>query len=97
MDRMIGRPAIDQYQFQTYEEIREYLRAFLATFNFTQRLKTLKGLTPYQFSCKLMKTEPEKYFETSPLSAGSAILRHANGLCTIKDANRVASKSAQLR
>lgn len=30
-------------------------------YNFAKRLKTLKGLTPYEFICKTWTKEPERF------------------------------------
>jgi len=30
-------------------------------YNFARRLKTLKGLTPYEFVCKTWTNEPERF------------------------------------
>ena len=35
-------------------------------YNFAKRLKTLKGLTPYEFICKTWKNEPRR-FTLNPL------------------------------
>ena len=34
---------------------------FSAVYNFARRLKTLKGLTPYEYICKIWTSEPEKF------------------------------------
>ena len=41
-------------------------RDFVAAYNFGRRLKTLKGLTPYEFICKCWTSEPER-FTLNPL------------------------------
>jgi hypothetical protein len=38
----------------------------VAAYNFARRLKTLKGLTPYAFICKMWATQPER-FRLNPL------------------------------
>ena len=30
-------------------------------YNFARRLKTLKGLTPYEYVCKIWTKEPERF------------------------------------
>ena len=39
---------------------------FIAAYNFGRRLKTLKGLTPYEFICKQWVSEPAR-FRLNPL------------------------------
>ena len=36
-----------RYHYETHDQLREHLDTFLAAYNFAKRLKTLKGLTPY--------------------------------------------------
>jgi hypothetical protein len=38
---------------------RGHLDDFVAAYNFGRRLKTLKGLTPYEYVCKIWTTEPK--------------------------------------
>jgi hypothetical protein len=33
----------------------------IGTYNFAKRLKTLKGLTPYEYICKIWTTQPERF------------------------------------
>lgn len=37
------------------------LALFVAAYNFRRRLKTLRGLTPYEFICKCWTSEPERF------------------------------------
>jgi hypothetical protein len=40
---------------------RHCLQDFLDAYNFARRLKSLSGLTPYEFICKSSTSEPEKF------------------------------------
>lgn len=40
---------------------READLQFHGAYNFARRLKTLKGLTPYEFICKCWTTEPNRF------------------------------------
>ena len=42
-------------------QLRSHLADFIAAYNFARRLKTLKGLTPYEFICKSWTSEPERF------------------------------------
>jgi len=33
----------------------------MAAYNFARRLKTLNGLTPYEYICKIWTSEPERF------------------------------------
>ena len=39
---------------------------FVLAYNFAKRLKTLKGLTPYEYICKIWTTEPKR-FKLNPI------------------------------
>jgi hypothetical protein len=34
---------------------------FLAAYNFARRLKTLRGLTPYEYICKIWASAPQRF------------------------------------
>ena len=33
----------------------------MAAYNFARRLKTLNGLTPYEYICKIWTSEPDRF------------------------------------
>lgn len=37
------------------------LADFLDAYNFARRLKTLNGLTPYEYICKIWTSEPQRF------------------------------------
>ncbi|MGH9539986.1 MAG: IS481 family transposase, partial [Terriglobales bacterium] len=41
--------------------LKKHLHAFLMAYNFAKRLKTLKGLTPYEYISKIWITQPEPF------------------------------------
>ena len=43
---------VRRYHYETHQQLREHLEAFLNAYNFAKRLKTLRGLTPYEHICK---------------------------------------------
>ena len=43
------------------QQLRAHLCAFLGAYNFAQRLKTLKGITPYEAICNAWVCEPERF------------------------------------
>jgi hypothetical protein len=59
------------YPYPSHDHLREHLAAFLNAYNFAKRLKTLAGLTSYQFICAGWQKEPERFI-TNPhhLSSG---------------------------
>jgi transposase InsO family protein len=61
MNRTIKDATVKRYYYQTHEQLKAHLQTFLMAYNFARRLKTLKGLTPYEFVCKTWTKEPERF------------------------------------
>ena len=57
MNQTIKDATVKRYYYQTHEQFKAHLQTFLTAYNFARRLKTLKGLTPYEFTCT---KEPER-------------------------------------
>ena len=51
---------------ETHDQLRTHLQNFVDAYNFARRLKTLRGLTPYEFICKAWTSEPSR-FKINPL------------------------------
>ncbi|MGJ0504077.1 MAG: IS481 family transposase, partial [Methylocystis sp.] len=49
-----------------------HLAAFMAAYNFAKRLKTLRGLTPHEYVCKIWKAEPA-VFNKNPIQLTSGL------------------------
>lgn len=52
MNRTIKEATVKRYHYETHDQLRQHLTNFLAAYNFARRLKTLRGLTPYEAICK---------------------------------------------
>ncbi len=61
MNRTIKDATVSRYHYDDHEQLRRHLDNFIAAYNFGRRLKTLKGLTPYEFICKCWTTQPERF------------------------------------
>jgi transposase InsO family protein len=61
MNRTIKEATVRRYHYDDHQQLRRHLDDFVATYNFGRRLKTLKGLTPYEFICKAWQTEPDRF------------------------------------
>ena len=61
MNRTIKDATVKRFHYDNHEQLRAHLREFLAAYNFARRLKTLGGLTPYEYICKTWTTEPERF------------------------------------
>jgi transposase InsO family protein len=66
MNRTIKDATVRRYYYESHDQLRQHLSEFVAASNFARRLKTLKGLTPYEFICKRWTLEPER-FRLNPL------------------------------
>ena len=62
MNRTIKDATVRRYFYET----QTHLRGFVDAYNFARRLKTLRGLTPSEFICKVWTSEPSR-FKISPL------------------------------
>jgi transposase-like protein len=65
MNRTLKDATVKKYHYQTHHHLKEHLYTFLMAYNFAKRLKTLKGLTPYEYICQCWHKEPER-FTTNP-------------------------------
>jgi transposase InsO family protein len=61
MNRTLKEATVKKYYYETHDHLKEHLQAFLMAYNFAKRLKTLKGLTPYEYICKCWQKEPERF------------------------------------
>ena len=66
MNRTIKDATVKRYFYESHDQLRTHLRDFVNGYNFARRLKTLKGLTPYEFICKAWTSQPER-FNLNPL------------------------------
>lgn len=65
MNRTIKEATVKRYHYENHDQLLEHLKNFIKAYNFAKRLKTLKGLTPYEYVCKCWTIEPER-FKTNP-------------------------------
>jgi hypothetical protein len=66
MNRTIKEATVKRFHYESHEQLCQHLADFVSAYNFGRRLKTLKGLTPYEFICKTWTKEPER-FKLNPL------------------------------
>jgi transposase InsO family protein len=52
MNRTLKEATVKRYYYENHGQLREHLYNFLNAYNFAKRLKTLKGLTPYEYIIK---------------------------------------------
>jgi transposase InsO family protein len=61
MNRTIKEATVKRYHYESHDQLRQHLADFVAAYNFGRRLKTLKGLTPYEAICKAWLAEPHRF------------------------------------
>jgi len=52
MNRTIKEATVKRFHYDDHRQFEAHLADFVAAYNFGRRLKTLRGLTPYEFICK---------------------------------------------
>jgi hypothetical protein len=60
-NRTLKDATVKRFYHQTHDQLRQHLDQFVAAYNFACRLKTLKGLTLYEFICKTWTKEPQRF------------------------------------
>jgi transposase InsO family protein len=66
MNRTIKDATVRRYHHTGHEQLRAHLADFVNAYNHAKRLKTLRGLTPFEFIAKRWTDEPER-FRLNPL------------------------------
>ena len=61
MNRTIKEATVKRYHYDSHSQFKRHLSDFITAYNFARRLKTLKGLTPFEFICKCWTKEPERF------------------------------------
>lgn len=61
MNRTIKEATVHTYHYLHHDQLRQHLDAFLNAYNFAKRLKTLSGLTPFQFICSSFQKQPDRF------------------------------------
>ena len=61
MNRTIKEATVQRYHYDSHDQLRDHLQLFVDAYNHARRLKTLRGLTPYEFICQAWTKEPERF------------------------------------
>ena len=61
MNRIIKEASVRRAHDDHHTQLQQHLGQFIGAHNFARRLKTLKGLTPYEFICKAWADQPERF------------------------------------
>jgi len=60
MNRTIKEATVKRFHYESQDQFCTHLADFMAAYNFARRLKTLSGLTPYEYIAKIWTAEPER-------------------------------------
>jgi transposase InsO family protein len=72
MNRTLKEATVKRYYYDTHAQLKQHLYDFVNAYNFAKRLKTLKGLTPYEFIIQCWQKCPQ-WFKLNPF-------HHTSGL-----------------
>lgn len=62
------------FRYESHAHLETHFHTFLKTYNFERRLKTLGGLTPYEFVCRYWQNDPGRFLFNPILSRPNLIL-----------------------
>lgn len=66
MNRTIKDATVKRFHYDSHSQLDAHLDDFVKAYNFARRLKTLGGLTPYEFICKAWTSQPQR-FKLNPI------------------------------
>lgn len=66
MNRTIKDATVKRYHYGSHDQLKQHLQTFLMAYNFAKRLKTLDGLTLYEYICSIWRKDPKR-FTLNPL------------------------------
>jgi hypothetical protein len=52
---------LKEVYYKSHQQLKEHLYSFVMAYNYAKRLKTLKGLTPYEFICDQWTKFPDLF------------------------------------
>ena len=61
MNRTIKDATVKRFYYETHDQLLKHLTDFVAAYNYARRLKTLRGLTPYEAICKAWAESPSLF------------------------------------
>jgi len=61
MNRTIKEATVKRYHYDSHAQLTAHLHDFINAYNYGRHLKTLRGLTPYEYICKCWTREPQRF------------------------------------
>src|SRR5205809_6664618 len=90
MNRTIKEATVQRYHYDRHDQLEAHLADFINAYNYARRLKTLKGLMPYEYICKCWISEPKRFKLSENAGTRHAAFRRESfrrGLSGSKSAN----------
>ena len=78
MNRTIKEVTVKRHHYDSHRQLETHLRDFIDAYNYGRRLKTLKGLTSFEYICKIWTIEPER-FTLDPTHQMPGLMRPVRG------------------
>lgn len=61
MNKTLKEATVKKYYYKSHQQLKEHLYNFVMAYNYAKRLKTLKGLTPFEFICTQWTKSPDLF------------------------------------
>ena len=61
MKRTLKEATVKWYYYDTHAQLKQHLYDFVNAYNFAKRLKSLEGLTPYEFIIQCWQNKPQSF------------------------------------
>ena len=61
MNRTIKETTVKRFHYESQGQLRTHLADFMTAYSFARRLKTLSGLTPYEYIAKIWTSDPDRF------------------------------------
>ena len=61
MNRTLKEATVKRYHYESHEQLETHLQLFVDAYNHARRLKTLRGMTPYEYICSIWTEEPDRF------------------------------------
>jgi hypothetical protein len=60
-NRTIKDATVKRYHYDSHDQLRQHLQLFIDAYNHGRRLKTLRGLTPYEYFARIWTEDPNRF------------------------------------
>lgn len=61
MNKTLKNATVKKYYYRSHQHLKEHLYNFVMAYNYARRLKTLNGLTPFEFICLQWTKSPDLF------------------------------------